>query len=197
MEIIEYGDERFMAYRVYRADIVDLWQNSKIVCVTVSLEVKKKEMCGVVERGNAQALAPYIPRLANKLGEFIIISKGEVGFIDERIIAFFTKPKTCKFQRCLPDLVARYSWGQQIPGGHCMADPVIVARSARQLLRLAIKEHLHEIYLPVPGVMNGRLDLEDIREALDVLKYSSIVKLISNTDIEDKNIEMLDLEEAG
>ena len=185
-----------MRFRVYRADIVDLWKKNKIVCVTVSLELRKKDMRGVVDRGNAQALVPYVPHLAKKLGEFIIIGKGEVGFIDERIIAFFTKPKEGKFHNCLPDLVGMYSWGQKIPGGHCMADPIIVARSARQLLRLVIKERLHEVYLPVPGVMNGRLDVEDIREALDVLKYSSIVKLISKIDIEDENIEMLDLEET-
>ena len=185
-----------MQFRVYRADIVDLWKNKKTVCVTVSLELRKKDMCGVVERGSAHALAPYVPRLANKLGEYIILSKGEVGFIDERIIAFFTKPREGKFYQCLPDVVGMYSWGQKIPGGHCMADPAIVARSVRQLLRLVIKEHLREVYLPVPGVMNGRLDVEDIREALDVLKYSSIVKLISNIDIEDENIEMMDLEEA-
>jgi hypothetical protein len=76
-----------------------------------------------------------------------------------------------------------------------MAEPSIVARSARQLLRLTIKEHLREIYLPLPGVMNGRLDVEDIREALDVLKFSSTVRLISNTDIADENIEMHDLSE--
>ena len=185
-----------MRFQVYRADIVNLWKNNKTVCVTVSLELRKKDMCGVVERGSAHALAPHVPRLANKLGEFIIIGKGEVGFIDDRIIAFFTKPKEGKFEQCLPDMVGMYSWGQKIPGGHCMADPTIVARSARQLLRLAIKEHLQEIYLPVPGVMNGRLDVEDIREALDVLKYSSIVKLISKIDIDDENIEMIDLEEG-
>jgi hypothetical protein len=77
-----------------------------------------------------------------------------------------------------------------------MADPTIVARSARQLLRLAIKEHLREVYLPLPGVMNGRLDVEDIHEALDVLKNSSIVKIISKTDIIDDNVEMADLEET-
>ena len=101
-----------MAFRVYRADITDLWKKNKIVCVTVSLEVRKKDMSGVVDRGNALALAPLIPRLANKLGEFIIIGKGEVGFIEDRVIAFFTKPRQCKFQNCLPDEVARYNWGQ-------------------------------------------------------------------------------------
>ena len=185
-----------MQFRVYKADIVDLWRNNKTVCVTVSLELKKKDMSGVVDRGNANAIAPFVPDLAKKLGEFIIKGKGEVGFIDERIIAFFTKPKEGKFHDCIPELVGRYSWGQKIPGAHCMADPVIVARSARQLLRLAIKDKLQEVYLPVPGVVNGRLDVEDIREALDVLRFSSIVKLISKIDIEDENVEMLDLEEA-
>jgi hypothetical protein len=193
MEITASGGEKVMPFQVYRADIVDLWKNKKTVCITVSLEVKKKDMTGVVERGNAQALVPYVPSLAKKLGEFIVIGKGEVGFIDERIIAFFTKPKECKFQRCLPDMVGMYSWGQTIPGGHCLADPAIVARSARQLLRLAIKEHLREVYLPVPGVMDGRLDVDDIHEALDVLQKSSTVKMISKVDIHDENIEMHDL----
>jgi hypothetical protein len=186
-----------MPFRVYRADIADLWKKNKTVCITVSLELRKKDMSGIVDRGNALALAPFVPMLAKRLGEFIILGKGEVGFVNERIIAFFTKPQECRFDRCLPDEVARYNWGQTIPGGHCMADPAIVARSARQLQRLVIKEHLREVYLPVPGVMNGRLDVEDIREALDVIKNSSIVKLISKRDIEDENIQMLDLEDGA
>ncbi|MDR1137939.1 MAG: hypothetical protein LBK91_06410 [Synergistaceae bacterium] len=182
-----------MAFRVYRADIVELWKSNKTVCITVSLEVRKRDISGVVDRGNALALAPYVPQLAKKLGEFIVIGHGNVGFVDERIIAFFTKPQECKFERCLSDEISKYNWGQKIPGGHCMAEPAIVARSARQLLRLAIKEHLREIYLPLPGVMNGQIDVEDIREALDVLRFSSIVKLISNSEISDDSIEMMDL----
>ena len=167
---------REMAFRVHRADIAELWKNGKTVCITVSLEVRHKELSGLVDRGNALALAEYVPGLAKKLGEAIVIGKGQVCFVDERIIAFFTKPREGRFDRCLPDEVHRYSWGQKIRGGHCMADPVLVARSARQLLRLAIKEHLQRVYLPVPGVQNGRLDVEDVRTALDVLKHSSIVK---------------------
>lgn len=184
-----------MSFKVYRADIADLWKRNKIVCITVSLEVRKKDLSGIVDRGNALALASHVPGLASKLGQFIMIGKGNVGFVHERIIAFFTKPSFCKFSNCLPDEVNHYSWGQTIPGGHCMADPVIVARSARQLLRLVIKEHLQEVFLPIPGVMNGRLDVEDIREALDVLKNSSKVKLIANSDIEDPRIVMQDLPE--
>jgi hypothetical protein len=184
-----------MSFRVYRADIVDLWQNGQNVCITVSLEVRTKDMTGVVDRGNALALAGHVPALGDKLGKYILLGKGQVGFVQDRIIAFFTKPASCKFGSCMPEVVSKYRWGQQIPGGHCMADPVIVERSARQLLRLVIKEHLKRVYLPIPGVMNGRLDVSEIRDALDVLKHSSIVRLIANRDIEDPSIEMRDLED--
>lgn len=182
-----------MSFNVYRADIVDLWRNGKNVCITVSQEVRRKDLCGVVDRGNALALAAHVPGLARLLGEFIMIGKGNVGFVAEKIIAFFTKPRDCKFERGLPDEINRYSWGQRIPGGHCMADPVIVARSARQLLRLTIKERLREVYLPVPAIQNGRLEIEDIKEALDVVQYSTTVRLISNTDIVHPRIVMRDL----
>ena len=184
-----------MSFDVYRADIVDLWKQNKNVCITVSLEVRRKDLSGIVDRGNALALATQVPGLARKLGQYILISKGNVGFIEDRVIAFFTKPTECRFERCLPDEVYRYSWGQKIPGGHCMADPVLVARSARQLLRLIIKEHLQRVYLPIPGIENGRLGVEDIREALDVLKNSSKVRLIANRDIDHPNIVMHDLED--
>lgn len=182
-----------MSFDVYRADIRDLWKRNKTVCITVSLEVRRKDFSGVVDRGNALALASQIPGLAVKLGEYIVISKGNVGFVDDRVIAFFTKPTSCNFELCLPDEVHKYSYGQKIPGGHCMADPVLVARSARQLLRLVIKERLQQVYLPIPGIENGRLEMDDIHEALDVLKNSSKVKLISNRDIDDPKIVMKDL----
>lgn len=179
-----------MPLRVYKADIADLWEKGKIVCITVSLEIRRRDLCGVIDRGNALSLAERIPGLARKLGEYIMISKGEVGFIDDRVIAFFTKPESCKFERGLPDEIYRYSWGQRIPGGHCLADPVIVARSARQLLRLAARERLRRIYLPLPGVGDGKLDVEDIQEALDVLRDAPVITLISNRDIDDPRIEM-------
>lgn len=179
--------------RVYRADICDLWESGKTVCITVSLEVRRKDLCGVIDRSNALALARHIPGLARKLGEYIMIGKGEVGFIYERVIAFFTRPEMCRFERALPDEVHRYSWGQMVPGSHCMADPVTVARSARQLLRFVSRERLRRVYLPIPGVGDGKLDPEDIQEALDVLADSPTVTLISNRDIEDARVEMCDL----
>lgn len=182
-----------MPLRVYKADITDLWKNGKTICITVSLEVRRRDLCGVIDRGNALSLAARIPGLARKLGEYIMISKGEVGFIHERVIAFFTKPESCKFERGLPDEIYRYNWGQRIPGGHCLADPVIVARSARQLMRLAASERLRRVFLPFPGVGDGKVDMEDIQEALDVLGNSPVVTLVSNRDISDPRIEMCDM----
>ena len=185
-----------MTLSVYMADIVELWGKGNIVCITVSLEVRRSDLCGIIDRSNAFDLAKHIPGLARKLGEYILIGKGEVGFIDERVIAFFTKPQICKFDQGLPSEIHRYKWGQKIPGGHCMADPVMVARSARQLLRLAVKERLQRIYLPIPGVGDGKLDVCDIKEALDVLEHSSIVRLISNRHIDDPMINMCDISKA-
>lgn len=183
-----------MALRVYLSDITELWEKGNTVCITVSLEVRRSDLCGIIDRSNAFDLAKRIPGLARKLGEYILIGRGEVGFIDERVIAFFTKPKICKFEQGLPTEIHKYRWGEKIPGGHCMADPVIVARSARQLLRLAVKERKQRIYLPIPGVGDGKLDVIDIKEALDVLEHSSIVRLISNRHIDDPMIEMCEAE---
>ena len=77
-----------------------------------------------------------------------------------------------------------------------MADPVIVARSARQLMRLAVKERIQRIYLPIPGVGDGKLDVDDIKEALDVLEHSSIIRLVSNRHIDDPMIDMCEMAQA-
>lgn len=183
--------------RVYRADITTLWREGNIVCIPVSLEVRRRDLCGVVDRGSSLAMATIIPGLAKKLGEFIMISKGTVGFVADRVIAFFTKPKEGRFECCIPEEISHYSWGQMVPGGHCMADPVIIERSARQLLRMVIKERLKSVYLPVPGVDSGKLSVMDVTEALGVLRNSQKVRFISNEDIDDPLVEMHDLEDLN
>lgn len=185
-----------MRYRVYRANIVELWRNGNTVCIPVSLEVRRKDLCGIVDRGSSLAMAQQIPGLAKKLGEFIMIGKGNVGFVHDRVIAFFSKPTECRFERCVPDEVTKYKWGQKIPGGHCMADPVIIERSARQLLRMVIKEHLKDIFLPIPGFDSGQLNVEDVVEALGVLRNSTKVRFISKDDIDDPYVEMHNIDEV-
>lgn len=182
-------------FKVYRADIAKLWRLGHIVCIPVSLEVRHKDLCGIVDRGSSLAMASQIPGLAKKLGEFIMIGKGNIGFVCDRVIAFFTKPTECRFEYCIPEEISRYSWGQKIPGGHCMADPVIIERSARQLLRMVIKDRLKSVFLPIPGVDSGKLNVDDVTEALGVLRNSQKVRFISKEEIDDPNVEMHDLAE--
>ena len=181
-----------MRMKVLNADIVDLWKQGEIVCITLSLEVRYKEMVGIIDRGNALAMGRIIPGLASLVGHCILQKRGEVAYITERLIAFYTKPAWDRFERGLPDEIHRYNWGHKIPGSHCIADPVIVARSARQLLRLVDREKPKRVYLPVPGVGDGALDVEDIQEALQVLEKEPRIILVSNRRIEGKGIQMID-----
>jgi len=165
--------------KVEQRDIVELWRQGETVCVTVSLVFQRKDGSGVMDRGNALAMARACPDLPQKLGQCIQKGRGEVAFLAPRIIAFFTKPKTCPFELALPDVVHLYSWDSEVPGNHCRADPVMVARSARQLLKLLDREKLERVYLPVPGVGDGGLEADDIAEALEVLDRDPRVVLVS------------------
>lgn len=186
-----------VTYKVYKADIADLWKQGHIVCIPVSLEVRRKDLCGIVDRGSSLAMASQVPGLAKKLGEYIMICKGNVGFVAERLIAFFSKPTECRFERCIPEEVTKYKWGQKIPGGHCMADPVLIERSARQLLRMVIKDHLKDVFLPIPGFDSGQLNVAEVAEALGVLRNSTKIKFISKEDIDDPLVEMHDIAELS
>ena len=165
--------------RVFQRDIVELWRQGETVCITVSLTFQRKDGSGVMDRGNALAMARACPDLPRKLGQCIQKGRGEVAFLDPRIIAFFTKPRSCSFDRVLPDVAHLHRWDEEVPGNHCLADPEVTARSARQLLRLLDREGLKRVFLPVPGVGDGGLQTDDIGEALEVLARDPRVVLVS------------------
>ena len=178
--------------KVLNADIVDLWNRGETVCITVSLEVDYDKIIGFVDRGNALAMSRVVPDLPSLLGHATLQHRGEIGFVSQRLIAFYTKPAIDRFERCLPDEVWRYHWGQKIPGAHCVADPTIVARSARQLIRLIDRDRMRRVYLPVPAVGDGALQVDDIKEALDILIKEPRVILVSNQAIAGDDIEMVE-----
>jgi hypothetical protein len=86
-----------MRMKVLNADIVDLWKQGEIVCITLSLEVRYKEMVGIIDRGNALAMGRIIPGLASLVGHCILQKRGEVSYITERLIAFYTKARLGPF----------------------------------------------------------------------------------------------------
>jgi hypothetical protein len=77
--------------------------------------------------------------------------------------------------------------------------PVLTASQIRSLWQEAPptappcgREKPKRVYLPVPGVGDGALDVEDIQEALQVLEKEPRIILVSNRRIEGKGIQMID-----
>ena len=147
--------------------MVSLWKNGNVVCVTTNGFVKKSGEA-VMGRGNALAMAQAIPELPKLLGSFIKKYTNRVGFIYNRSdINFPVKPSSGNYDDLLP-YIQKYKPTDiiNIPGFWCKADPSIIEISIDQLNDLITKFNLEKVYLPIPGVNNGQLKLEDIKPIL-------------------------------
>ena len=147
--------------------MVSLWKNGNVVCVTTNGFVKKSGEA-VMGRGNALAMAQAIPELPKLLGSFIKKYTNRVGFIYNRsVINFPVKPSSGNYDDLLP-YIQKYKPTDiiNIPGFWCKADPSIIETSIDQLNDLITKFNLEKVYLPIPGVNNGQLKLEDIKPIL-------------------------------
>jgi hypothetical protein len=153
--------------KVIKANIVDLWKNGNIVCVTTNgfLTASKK---GVMGRGNALAMANTIPELKTQLGKHLVQNGNNVGFIYDRVIAFPVKPDYCFYEEALTNYKLRYikRSGKGVPGFYCKADINLIKRSLEQLIDLIKKDNLTTVYLPIPGIKNGELPVEDVKRTL-------------------------------
>jgi hypothetical protein len=163
---------------IIKANIIDLWKQGKIVCVTTNGFVKK-DGSAVMGRGNALAMAQIIPDLPKLLGQFIKKYGNRVGFIYQRsVIAFPVKPITGDYNNLLTHIQKRYkSTDINIPGFWCKADVNIIETSMNQLNSLIKKFNLEEVYLPVPGVNNGQLKFTDVEPIL--MKGAKEIKICS------------------
>lgn len=151
---------------ILKANIVDLHQNGKVVCVTTNGYVKKNGQA-VMGRGNALAMAKEYPVLPVNLAAHIIKNGNNVGPILKRIIAFPVKPITGTFDQVLDKIRYMYKPGQTIPGYHCKANIEIIERGINQLNDFIIKFNLQEVFLPLPGCSNGELTLEQVQPILE------------------------------
>ena len=151
---------------IIKANIVDLWKSGKIVCVTTNGCIKK-DRAGVMGRGNALAMAQLIPSLPSNLGAHLIKHGNNVNFIYERIISFPVKPDVGKYTDVLPHMKYRYKETDMIPGWCCKADFNLIKKSLKQLNTLIERENLEEVYLPIPGVNNGNLKIEEVTPILE------------------------------
>jgi len=160
--------------RLIQHNICDLWLLGKTVCVTTNGYVKQNGSA-VMGRGNALAMKNIIPGLDEKLGEHIRLNGNNVGFIFHRVIAFPVKPAAGTVDQALPHVRGIYAGNDQVPGFHCQADLTIIERSARQLAQLIKDKNISEVYLPVPGVGNGRLTKQQVIPVISGILPDSVV----------------------
>lgn len=152
---------------IIKANIVDLWKQGKIVCVTTNGFVKKSGEA-VMGRGNALAMAQAIPQLPGNLAAHIKKNGNNVGPIFNRVIAFPVKPVTGNYNQLLFHIQKRYKpTDSNIPGFWCKADLSIINNSMMQLNEFIDKFNLEKVYLPIPGVNNGQLKFEDVKSILE------------------------------
>ena len=152
---------------IIKENIIDLWEQGKVVCITTNGFVKK-DGSAVMGRGNALAMSQTIPDLPKLLGQFIKKYGNRVGFIYQRsVIAFPVKPITGNYNDLLAHIQKRYKpTNINIPGFWCKANLNIIETSMNQLNELVKKFKLEEVYLPVPGVNNGQLKFTEVEPIL-------------------------------
>jgi len=153
---------------ILKANVIDLWKQNNIVCITTNGFVKKSGE-GVLGRGNALAMARTVPTLPKLLGNFITKYGNRVGFIYERsIICFPVKPVTGNYSQVLSHIKKRYKpTDVNIPGFWCKADLKIIETSLLQLNLLIEKFKVPRVYLPLPGCSNGQLTFQEIKPLLE------------------------------
>ncbi len=151
---------------IIKANIIDLYKTGEIVCVTTNGFIKKNGQ-GVLGRGNALAMATAIPQLPANLAAHIKKNGNVVGPIFKRIISFPVKPSFGNYDQVLDKMKYMYKQDQKIPGYHCKASLELIEQSMIQLIDFINKFNLEKVYLPVPGVNNGELKLENVTPILE------------------------------
>jgi len=151
---------------IKKANIVDLHQTGKIICVTTNGYIKKNGSA-VMGRGNALAAATRYTTLPINLANHIKRNGNVVGPIFKRIISFPVKPASGTYEQVLDKVRYMYKHGQQIPGYHCKADLKLIEQSLNQLGEFITRFNLEEVYLPLPGCSNGELKFEEIVSILE------------------------------
>lgn len=132
----------------------DLWklpldQTPALKLITTNGE-RRKDGAAVMGRGCARQAKELLPGIDHKLGELL----GKYG---NRVLRLAALPDGSH----LGSFPVKHSWREA-------ADPQLIERSAHQLVELADRFQYRQIFLPRPGVGNGRLDYaSDVKPILE------------------------------
>lgn len=133
--------------KILKHDIIDIWKNGYWCGITTNGTIKKNNEC-VMGAGVAKLFKKQIPELPKKLGEHIYISGNT--------IAIFPEYKLFSFP-------VKHDWQEN-------ADIKLIKKSAHDLDWIVSIGELADVelmFLPFPGIGNGRLKKEDVLPILN------------------------------
>ena len=144
-------------------NIMDYIGRPDAICITTNGFVTGSG-AGVMGMGIAKQMSDKYPGLKGKLGAHLKSRGNTVGNLmtigKTSIIAMPVKPKSIILEN-YADIVShaqsKYVVGSMVPGFHCIADPVIIERSCRELVDYANAQGFKTVMLPIPGCGAGEL----------------------------------------
>jgi len=165
----------------------DLWE-ARIIVITTNGFVKANGEC-VMGRGCAYQAKRRYPKLPFQLGNYIrkygnrVFNLG-IQTDGKRVISFPVKPEAVKFDgsNAVRHMRFRFRVGDIVPGWAAIADPSIIEESCKQLLTLADKLNLEEVFLPRPGCGAGELPWATVKPILE--KYLDDRFVIVHKDLD-------------
>lgn len=133
--------------KILNHDIIDIWKNGYWCGITTNGFIKKSGEC-VMGAGVAKLFKEQIPELPKKLGDHINRAANTIAIFPEyRLFSFPVK----------------HNWFE-------IADIELIRKSARDLNWIASMGELTEaglLFLPFPGIGNGKLKKEDVLPVLN------------------------------
>jgi hypothetical protein len=127
----------------------NLWElaKNKVLCITTNGTVKTNGEC-VMGRGIALQAKQRYPGIAKAVGDSIRNNGNIV-----RLIAVTRDYKLVTFP-------VKHNWYEK-------ADIDLIAKSCKELVALADRYNMTEIFLPRPGCGNGKLNYADVKPILE------------------------------
>lgn len=152
----------------------NLWDYPATVFVLSTNGAVKYNGEAVMGRGCAKQAKDRYPGLAMLLGNSLKTYGNHVsnlGSWDGKIIISFPvkhASETCKPNKSnvVKHMQKQFEPGQTVPGWACVADRVLILRSAMELVKLVDEGSYSKIVCPRFGCGAGELDWEDIRSVL-------------------------------
>lgn len=153
-------------------DLFEYVGSANAIGITTNGFVKNDGRC-VMGRGCAKKAVQYWPTIAKILGSAIKKNGNIVNMLGTvegtYILSFPVKPIVKKFDgtNAVKYMSRKFKINNEIPGWACLADPVLIEQSAKQLVELTNKNGWSNVILPRPGCGAGELNWVNVKSILE------------------------------